>query len=78
MRLRRDKMAGIDLFKEACRKPKHANVDKKKEGKNKWTNELGETKGKVFVQNQDMATLKLKKFGRKNSGKDGAPTPETL
>lgn len=51
MRLRRDKMATTDLFKEACRKPKVANVDKKKADKNKFTNELGETKGKVFVQN---------------------------
>jgi len=51
MRLRRDKMAGVDLFKEACRKPKVANVDRKKSEKNKFTNALGETKGKVFVQN---------------------------
>ena len=49
MRLRRDKIAGMDLFKEACRKPKIANVDKKKANKNKYTNELGETKAKVFV-----------------------------
>jgi hypothetical protein len=75
MRLRRDKMAGIDLFKEACRKPKVANVDRKKADKNKFTNALGETKGKVFVQNQLMSTITLKKYGRKNSGKD-VPTPE--
>lgn len=49
MRLRRDKIAGIELFKEACRKPKIANVDKKKANKNKYTNELGETKAKVFI-----------------------------
>lgn len=29
LRLRRDKLAGIDLFKEACRKPKITNVVKK-------------------------------------------------
>jgi hypothetical protein len=49
MRLRRDKIAGTDLFKEACRKPKIANVEKKKANKNKFTNVLGETKAKVFV-----------------------------
>jgi|688.fasta_scaffold154060_3 hypothetical protein len=50
LRLRRDKMAGTENFKEACRKPKTANFDKKKSKKNKFTNELGETHGKVYVQ----------------------------
>lgn len=62
IRCRRDKMAGADNFKEACRKPKTANVDRKKANKNKTTNELGETKGKVFVQQQDISTLAVKKF----------------
>jgi len=30
MRIRRDKMAAADLFKEACRKPKTRNIEKKK------------------------------------------------
>jgi hypothetical protein len=47
--LRRDKMAAMDLFREACRKPKVRNVDKKRADKNKFTNELGEKHGKVFV-----------------------------
>jgi len=42
-------MAGPDLYKEAFRKPKVRNMDKKRSDKNKFTNELGETKGKVFV-----------------------------
>ena len=49
MRFRRDKMASIDLFKEACRQPKVLNVDRKKADKNKFTSALGEKKGKVFV-----------------------------
>jgi len=50
LRVRRDKIATTDLFKEACRKPKITNVVKKRQDKNKYTNEIGETKGKVFVQ----------------------------
>lgn len=50
LRLRRDKIATFDLFKEACRKPKVLNVAKKKADKNKYTDELGETKAKVYVQ----------------------------
>lgn len=70
MHLRRDKMAGVDLYKDACRKPKVQNVEKKKERKNKFNTDLGVTMGKVFVQNQDIKTIKLKKYGRKNT-----PTP---
>ena len=42
MRLRRDKMASFDLFKEACKKPKIRNMEKKKADKNKFTTALGE------------------------------------
>jgi len=49
MRLRRDKIAAHDLYKEACRKPLIRNAEKKKAQKNKFTNELGETKAKVYV-----------------------------
>ena len=73
MRLRRDKIAGIELFKEACRKPKIANVDKKKANKNKYTNELGETKAKVFIQQQDLKTLTVRKFGKKTKRDDDGP-----
>ena len=55
-------MAAGDLYKEACRQPKTYNVMKKKSDKNKFTNVLGETKGKVFVQQQDIRTIALKKY----------------
>ena len=50
LKLRRDKMAGVELFKEACKRPKIRNPDKKRADKNKYTTALGENKGKVFVQ----------------------------
>lgn len=74
MRVRRDKMATVDLFKEACRKPKITNVVKKRQDKNKYTNEIGETKGKVYVQNQDLATLTVRKYGPKKAKRDSKPT----
>lgn len=70
MRLRREKMAANDLFKEACRKPKVRNPDKKRADKNKFTNVLGEKKGKVFLQHQDLDTIALRKF--KGMGKPAA------
>jgi hypothetical protein len=42
-------MATFDLYKEACRKPKVLNPDKKKANKNKYTTEIGDTKGKVYI-----------------------------
>ena len=60
--LRRDKMATSELFKEACRVPKVRNILKKKSDKNKFTNALGETKAKVFMQQQDIDTIALRKF----------------
>lgn len=62
MRIRRDKMATFELFKEACKKPKVRNVQKKKADKNKFTTAFGETKGKVFVQHADLDTLATRKF----------------
>lgn len=73
MRLRRDKIAGTDLFKEACRKPKVLNPEKKKANKNRFTDELGETKGKVFVQQQALKTLNLRKFGKKTKRDESNP-----
>jgi len=74
MVMRRNKMATSELFKEACKKPKVHNVEKKKADKNKYTNVLGETKGKVFVQQQDLDTLGLRKF--KGLGKKAAKQEE--
>ena len=62
MRLRRDKMATYELFKEACKKPKVRNVDKKKANKNTYTNVFGEKKGKVYVQHADLDNLATRKF----------------
>jgi hypothetical protein len=50
MKLRRDKIAAPDLYKEACRRPNNRNADKKRQDKNKFTTALGEKKGKLFVQ----------------------------
>ena len=49
MRLRRDKMATFELYKEACKKPKVSNIEKKKANKNTFTNAFGEKKGKVYI-----------------------------
>lgn len=70
LRIRRDKMAANELFKEACTQPKIHNVEKKKQDKNKYTTVLGETKGKVYVQHQDMDTLALRKFRGVGGNKD--------
>lgn len=60
--MRRQQVASGDLYKLACRKPKIANVEKKKSRKNTYTNELGERKGRVFVQHQDLDTIATRKF----------------
>ena len=77
MKLRRDKMASHELFKEACKKPKIRNMDKKKADKNKFTTAFGETKGKVFIQHADLDTLATRKFkGMRNSDKAKAKANE--
>ncbi len=62
MIIRRNQIASNDLYKLACRKPKIANVEKKKARKNVFTTELGERKGKVFIQQQDLKTMATRKF----------------
>ena len=70
MTVRRDKMATYELFKDACKKPKIRNIEKKRADKNKYTNVFGETKGKVFIQHADLDTLATRKFkGMRNSDK---------
>jgi ribosome production factor 2 len=49
LKVRRNQIASLDLYKAACKKPKIANVEKKKARKNVFTNEIGERKGKVFI-----------------------------
>lgn len=62
LKLRRHVIASGDLYKAACRKPKVANVEKKKAKKNMFTNELGERRGKVYLQQQDLQTMATRKF----------------
>ena len=62
LKLRRNQVASNDLYKLACKKPKVANVEKKKSRKNVFTNEIGERKGKVFIQQQDLNTIATRKF----------------
>ena len=62
LKMRRNQIASNDLYKIACKKPKIQNVEKKKARKNVYTTELGERKGKVFIQQQDLQTLATRKF----------------
>ena len=61
-KMRRAQIASNDLFKLACKKPKIANVEKKKANKNVYTNEIGEKRGKVYIQQQDFETIANRKF----------------
>jgi ribosome production factor 2 len=66
MHMRRNKIAANDLYKEACKKPKVLNVEKKKQDKNKFTDNIGNVKGKVYLQHQDLNTIALKKIRKKD------------
>jgi ribosome production factor 2 len=78
LKLRRDKMAATDLFKEACRQPRTQNLEKKKSNKNKFTTALGETKAKVFLQHQDIDTLALRKFKIGKKSRIQRPTEDSI
>jgi ribosome production factor 2 len=73
LKLRRQQIASTDLYKAACRKPKVANVEKKKARKNVYTNELGERRGKVYIQQQDLQTMATRKFR-----KQGPPEKQNI
>jgi ribosome production factor 2 len=62
LKLRRNQIASHDLYKIACKKPKITNMEKKKAKKNVYTTELGERKGKVYIQQQDLQTIATRKF----------------
>jgi len=47
---RRDKIAAADLYKAACKHPKAESAETKRLNKNVYTDEFGQTKAKVFVQ----------------------------
>jgi len=66
LKVDRFKLADEDHFKEACKQPR-LNT-KKKERRNRELNTLGETEGRVFVRQQDLKTLTLRKM-KKRTGK---------
>ncbi|CAD8105059.1 unnamed protein product [Paramecium sonneborni] len=63
--IRRTKWAEDDLFKKACRQPK---PKAKPHEKNVVYDEIGDKRGKVFVQQQDLSTLALKKRKKLRKG----------
>lgn len=81
LKVDRVKLAEEDHFKEACKQPR-LNT-KKKERRNRELNTLGETEGRVFVRQQDLKTLTLRKLKsrtgkkiEKKSDKKSEPRPE--
>ena len=69
LKIRRNQISSNDLYKAACRKPKITNMEKKKAKKNVYTNELGERRGKVFIQQQDLQTIATRKFKKQHPKK---------
>lgn len=69
LKMRRNLIASSDLYKFACKKPKIANMEKKKARKNVFTTDIGERKGKVFIQQQDLATIATRKFRKQKPAK---------
>ena len=69
LKIRRTQIASNDLYKAACKKPKVTNMEKKKAKKNMYTNELGERRGKVYIQQQDLQTIATRKFRKQNPKK---------
>mmetsp|Transcript_37952 Transcript_37952/g.33984 ORF Transcript_37952/g.33984 Transcript_37952/m.33984 type:complete len:83 (+) Transcript_37952:608-856(+) len=55
---RRGNFASDDDFKKACKQPK---PKKEKHEKNISTNKLGERRGRVFVERQNVDTMALRK-----------------
>jgi len=49
LNVRRDKIATIELYKEACKQPKIGNFESRKAAKNMYTNNFGEKMGKVYL-----------------------------
>ena len=57
---RRDKIGTSDMFKSACKQPK-ISAEAKKLRKNVFTDDFGQKKGKVYLQQQELKTLNLRK-----------------
>ena len=66
--LGRVEVAEEDRFKEACKKVQLKK--KKKTDKTTEVNTLGETMGRVFVRQQDLKTLRLKKIKKRTGRKE--------
>jgi len=60
---RKANFANDEDFKKACKQPK---VKKDKHEKNISTNELGERRGRVYMEKQNLDQLNLKKRKVKN------------
>jgi bisphosphoglycerate-dependent phosphoglycerate mutase len=66
---RRDKIAASDLYKVACRQPKSESAEHKRLNKNVYTDEFGQVKAKVFVQQQDTKTLVTRRYTKTKGNK---------
>lgn len=79
LKVGRAKMAEDDKWKEACKQPRLERP--KREKRYKEVNALGETMGRVFVKQQDLKTLRLKKIkkrtGKEKETKDEQPKEKT-
>ena len=63
---RRDKIADTDSFKNACKQPKLQKSETKRMNRNVYTDEFGQKRGKVFLQSQQLKTLQLRKYKKKD------------
>lgn len=50
LKVRRNQVASLDLYKLACRKPKVLNMEKKRFKKNMYTTDIGDKRARVFIQ----------------------------
>lgn len=50
LQFRRDKIADSDLYKAACKQPRTMKAETKRIKKNMYTDEFGQQKGKVYIQ----------------------------
>ena len=66
---RRDKIASSELYKAACKHPKAESAESKRLNKNVYTDEFGQVKAKVFVQQQDTSTLVTRKYNKVKGNK---------
>lgn len=75
MKVGRTKLAEDDKWREACKKVKLEK--KRREDRNREMNTLGETMGRVFVRQQDLKTLRLKRIKKRTGKKEEGQAQET-